>query len=119
MRIFRDKTLFITKTFTSHDWACFHDAVLDATDKSYRQKKLEEIFEKLPSSIKFTAFEWGMSDTVFRDNVCEHLEPKPAPLPSKEYPEGAIIITTGFKGTGKLWDNTNCVRFHKPIEPIE
>ncbi len=116
MRKFKDKTLFITKTFTSHDWACFHDVILSATDKSHPQKKLMEMFEKLPESIKFTAFEWGMGDTVFCDNVFEHLSPKPAPLPPKEHVKGALIINTGFKGTGKLWDNTTCVRLHKPID---
>lgn len=47
----------------------FHDAVFDATGVSHPKEKLKELFYELPKNIQMTAFEWGLNDTVFRDEV--------------------------------------------------
>ncbi len=105
MKKFKDKTVVIEKTFDSHDWACFHDAILDATDKSYTQKELEKLFEELPENIKMTAIQWGMSDTVFGDDVYVHFSPKGVSVEASKKDENGrtpkLIITTGYKGIGR------------------
>ncbi len=77
MTKFKDTVSTIQIKFESHDWACFHDAILDSTGKSHSQKKLQKLFEALPDDIKYTAYQWGMSDTVFGDEVYTHFQPKP------------------------------------------
>lgn len=52
----------------------FHDAILDATGKSLSDEALREKFDMLPDSIQQIAFEWGLSDTVFRDRIVEELK---------------------------------------------
>ena len=72
MRRFREKIIIAERIFDEHDWACFHDSILSAINKSYSQKKLEILFIELPNEIKFTAMQWGMNDTVFGDDVYRH-----------------------------------------------
>ena len=66
---FTPKKITVEREFDRNDWAGFHDAVLDATDKSPNQQELIKIWKKLPIDIKLTAMEWGMGDTVFGDQV--------------------------------------------------
>lgn len=62
--------------FDSHDWACLHDCVYNATydektedGKSFTQSELEVLFLEMPENMKMDAFKWGMSDTPWRDEV--------------------------------------------------
>ena len=55
------------------DWCYMHDIILDLTGKSVDDTECEKVFYDLPEGIKSTAFEWGMNDTVFRDNAFVHL----------------------------------------------
>lgn len=52
----------------------FHDTVWEVTGVSYPADKLREIFLILPKNIQFIALEWGLSDTVFNDEVYKFLE---------------------------------------------
>jgi hypothetical protein len=58
--------------FTQHDWNHLHDCILHATwnttKKKSTKKELLEIFNKMPEELREGAYEWGMSDTVWRDN---------------------------------------------------
>lgn len=56
--------------------ASFHDCVYEATNVSYDNEQLKEIFLSLPDEITMTAEQWGLSDTVFRDAVYTHLKEK-------------------------------------------
>jgi len=66
---YTDQKLTIEADFTSHDFACLHDAIIDASEKHLNQDELIEVWNLLPIGIKVTAIEWGMSDTVFGDAV--------------------------------------------------
>lgn len=59
----------IDACFEKDDFASFHDAIIDASDKHLNQKELAEVWNILPDEIKFIAIEFGMSDTVFADKV--------------------------------------------------
>jgi len=59
----------IHKLFDKNDFASFHTAIIDASDKHLNQEELVEVWNILPNEIKLTAIEWGMSDTVFGDKV--------------------------------------------------
>jgi len=55
--------------------APFHDAVMDALDGGQlTDEQLSVIFESLPFSIRSIANEWGLGDTVFRDEAYSHLK---------------------------------------------
>ena len=97
-----DEVAIVVK-FDDTDWACLHDAVMDSTGKELNRKELEVLFNELPRSIQFTAFQWGMSDTVFGDEVYVHLQPKEdAVEPDNDGGrEPMLRIVTGKKGVGK------------------
>ena len=59
--------------FDENDWAHLHDVILSATGKISSREELIEFYKTLPVSMQHLAEEWGMNDTVFRDNVYEHL----------------------------------------------
>lgn len=61
------------ETFEKHDWDSFHDTVYNSTGEDCNREQLIKIYQSLPHNLKCNALEWGMSDTVFRDNVYEHL----------------------------------------------
>lgn len=56
------------ENFDSYDWKHFHDVVFHATGESLSQDKLVEVYNTLPDNLKLMAEDYGMSDTVFRDN---------------------------------------------------
>jgi hydroxymethylpyrimidine pyrophosphatase-like HAD family hydrolase len=62
------------KEFDKQDWAHLHDVILEVLGVSMDDKKLEELFRTLPSSIKDEALHWGLSDTVVRDNIYTHIK---------------------------------------------
>ena len=53
-----------------------HDVVFNVTGKSVKNEELESIFNTLPSHLKHLAYEWGMNDTVFRDDTYVYLKEK-------------------------------------------
>lgn len=63
-------------TFDKNDWDHLHDVVYNVTDKKSTREELEVIFNSLPIDLKHLAYQWGMSDTVFRDNAIEYLQEK-------------------------------------------
>jgi len=61
--------------YDKHDlYYMFHDVVLDAIGKDLDKDILLKIYETLPESIRCTAEQWGLSDTVFRDEAYEWIE---------------------------------------------
>jgi hypothetical protein len=61
--------------FPEHDWASFHDVVWDATGKEdWTNEQLKELFLFLPRDIQHTAFQWGLSDTPFKDDAYVYLQ---------------------------------------------
>jgi hypothetical protein len=61
----------ISDTDIPDDFDAFHDVILDAFDYNEHipKEKLIHYWKLLPENIKFTAYEWGAGDTVFRDNA--------------------------------------------------
>lgn len=59
---------------TEQDLYGFHDVCLELYNKSLSYEELEQLFNKLPSNIKFIAYEWTTSDTVFRDMAYDFLK---------------------------------------------
>ena len=60
--------------FDQGEWDSFHDVVLDAMKLSLNQEGLEAIFWQLPDHTIDSAFQWGLSDSVFRDDAYVFLQ---------------------------------------------
>lgn len=60
--------------FSQHDWNHLHDVILTANSKNLNSKELRDFFNKLPEDIKADAAIFGMSDTLWRDNLIEYLQ---------------------------------------------
>lgn len=60
--------------FDKNDWAHLHDVVYNVTGKKSTREELEKVFDSLPSHLKHLAYEWGMNDTVFRDDTYDFLK---------------------------------------------
>lgn len=71
---YSSKVLIVCAEFSEHDFDCFHDCIIDACDKHLNQEELIEVWSMLPINIQCTALEYGMSDTVFRDEVFAFVE---------------------------------------------
>jgi len=74
-----EKNVFDNKVeslFRSDSTGSFHDAVHEAIGKSYSDNTLKKLFYVLPENIQNHAFDYGLSDTVFRDNVYVFLQQK-------------------------------------------
>ncbi len=59
--------------FPKNDWDHFHDVILDVT---YNTTKLDltteemfNLFNELPEEMRIEAFQYGMSDTPWRDSL--------------------------------------------------
>ena len=55
-------------------WGGLHDVIVDTLDVQPTKEQAEAIFDKLPVPVQDIAFQWGMSDTVFRDEAYEAIE---------------------------------------------
>ena len=66
----------VTVELEKEDFDALHDVVLEVTDYEYSNEELQTVWDTLPEDIKGTAIQWGTNDTVFRDNMYEHLENK-------------------------------------------
>ena len=64
-----DTHIIIDSLFKDEKWYSFHDTVYNATDITHTEEQLKELFLQLPTHIQQTAFAWGLSDTVFCDEV--------------------------------------------------
>jgi hypothetical protein len=54
-----------------------HDVMVDVLEKrTYSDLEVQDCFNSLPAHIQFIAFEWGSSDTVFRDEAYTFLKNK-------------------------------------------
>lgn len=54
--------------FSKHDWAHMHDCIQYVRKTSPSQVEMEALFRTLPEDMKGDAREWGMNDTLWRDN---------------------------------------------------
>jgi hypothetical protein len=63
--------------FAGDGWESLHDVVVELDCKSRTKEEIRAIFDKLPERVRRTAHLWGLSDTVFRDEVYEHLRRNP------------------------------------------
>jgi hypothetical protein len=59
--------------FTKNDWDYLHDVIYGYCKKSLDMNSLERFYTKIPENLKEDAFKYGMSDTVFRDNLYDWL----------------------------------------------
>lgn len=55
----------------------FHDVIYEVSNISYTDDELEKVFNMLPTSIQQIAFEWGMTDTEFREFAYKFFETTP------------------------------------------
>lgn len=60
--------------FEDNKWDGLHDVIVDTLDISPTKEQAIEIFNKLPEPVRNIAHQWGMSDTVFRDEAYEAIE---------------------------------------------
>jgi len=68
-----DQGMIVKSLFEGEKWYGFHDTVFEATGVSHSKEKLKELFLTLPLHIQMTAYDWGLSDTVFGDEVFVHI----------------------------------------------
>jgi hypothetical protein len=61
--------LFGTDEKGYKDWLSFHDVLAEITPREYTLEECRVAFDRLPDNIQFLALEWGLSDTVFRDDA--------------------------------------------------
>lgn len=47
----------------------FQDALYEAFGREFSEEEALVKFEELPRHTQFIAYEWGMNDTVFRDEA--------------------------------------------------
>ena len=59
----------LEKSIDDMEYAHLHDVLLEASDKDFSNKEIDEIIEKMPIHIKCEAFSAGFSDTCVRDQV--------------------------------------------------
>lgn len=59
----------ILNKFDRDDWNAFHDVVYDVLGEPPDDYKLGALFAVLPEHIQMKAVEWGMGDSVFRDDA--------------------------------------------------
>lgn len=59
--------------FSRDHEGAFHDVLANLGETNLSAKRCREMFDKLPDSLKHTAIEWGLGDTVFRDGAFEYL----------------------------------------------
>ena len=52
-----------------NEYKSFHDCVWEYKQVKLSVQDLKDVFESLPLYIQATAYIWGLSDTVFRDDV--------------------------------------------------
>ena len=64
----------IVNSLFESGWESFHDAVYEATDVSFSKEELKDLFYELPMNISNIALEWGLSDTVFGDEVYTYIK---------------------------------------------
>lgn len=57
-----------------NQWDHFYDVVFDSIGKKCNEDELKIIYNLLPHHIKSICEEWGMGDTVFRDNAYQFLK---------------------------------------------
>lgn len=60
--------------FDKRDWAAMHDCLLRVKGTSTPQEEMETLFLGLPESMKGDAREWGMWDTLWREQFIEWLK---------------------------------------------
>jgi hypothetical protein len=60
--------------FDQNDWAHLHDVIVTVTGQTSTQAELEAIFTKMPQHLQAEAYQWRMSDTVWRDSVYTYLD---------------------------------------------
>lgn len=65
----------IIDSFGKNDWDHLHDCILDVTWNTEKirstREELISIFKNLPEGLKLEAYEYGMSDTLWRDEFIE------------------------------------------------
>jgi hypothetical protein len=62
--------------YPKSDRGSFHDTLHDLFGETFDEEQQEKYFMELPESAKFTAYEWGLSDTCFRDEAWTFLKEK-------------------------------------------
>ena len=56
------------------DFDILHDVILEVSEKSRSNEEIEKIWQNLPEGIRLQAEQWGVGDTVVRDNIYEFLK---------------------------------------------
>ena len=60
-------------TLEKKDYDYLSDIILDATGEVKTKAEIKEIWEDLPDTVKGEAIQFGIDDSVARDNIYEHL----------------------------------------------
>lgn len=64
------------KNFEQNDWDHLHDCIYNVTGSKSSRKDLERMFGLMPEELQIEASQWGMNDTVWRDNFIEWMKSK-------------------------------------------
>jgi hypothetical protein len=74
----------VTVELEKEDFDAMHDVIFDITEVKPTNEQIQKLWDEMPECIKGTAYNWGCSDTVFRDNMYDWLE--------EHYNEGNIKL---------------------------
>lgn len=64
----------IDDLFQGREWDGLHDVIVDTLNVKPTVEQAKNVFLKLPENIQMIAFEWGMGDTVFRDETYKAIQ---------------------------------------------
>lgn len=60
--------------FEKNEWDHFHDCFFHVYKIKKSKEELEKIYLSIPNEMKLDALNWGMNDTVFRENLINYFE---------------------------------------------
>lgn len=60
------------------DMDCLYDSILGLYGISFEYDKLVEVVDNLPKNITSAALQWGLSDSVVRDDIYVYLRDNPS-----------------------------------------
>ncbi len=74
----------VTVELEKKDFDAMSDVIFGITEVEPTNEQIQKLWDEMPEYIKGTAYNWGCSDSVFRDTMYDWLE--------KHYNEGKIKL---------------------------
>jgi hypothetical protein len=66
--------MIIKVTLERRDFETLNEIVNEIIGSTINDNQLQALWDMMPNDVKGTAIQWGMDDTVARDNIYEFLQ---------------------------------------------